>query len=212
MFIEQRYLLSASRDRFIHIFDATNDYVHLQTVSEHSSSICSIKTVPMEDGMMMVSCGNDKVSANWPVPPSLPPPFLLPPSLLSQSLLSQSILSLNPSPLRSLIPSIHLSLPLPPFPILSLCHIIWCKLAKHRSSYRIVSPQSLLFRYASPETENAFQLKQNVLSKTTPHDMIIDTRRRCVATACQDRMVRYTAPSLFPVPYLCHGSLSNDHH
>ena len=53
--------MSASRDRLIHIFDAVNEYKHLQTVSDHSSSICSVKLIPVAEGTLMISCSNDKV-------------------------------------------------------------------------------------------------------------------------------------------------------
>lgn len=56
-----KYLVSASRDRLIHIFDAANGYTHLQALSDHSSSVCSVKLIPIVDGMLMISCSNDKV-------------------------------------------------------------------------------------------------------------------------------------------------------
>ena len=36
-------LASSSRDRLIHIFDTTNDYVLLQTIDDHSSSITAVR-------------------------------------------------------------------------------------------------------------------------------------------------------------------------
>jgi len=56
-----KYLVSASRDRFIHIFDAANNYCHLQTLADHSSSVVSVKLIPLMEGLLMISCSNDKV-------------------------------------------------------------------------------------------------------------------------------------------------------
>lgn len=58
-----KYLVSASRDRLIHIYDAARGYSHLQTLSDHSSSICSVKLIPSADSMLMISASNDKVGA-----------------------------------------------------------------------------------------------------------------------------------------------------
>lgn len=58
-----KYLVSASRDRFIHIFDAANNYCHLQTLADHSSSVVSVKLIPLMEGLLMISCSNDKVSS-----------------------------------------------------------------------------------------------------------------------------------------------------
>lgn len=61
MVVGSMYLVSASRDRLIHVFDAANGYSHLQTLSDHSSSVCSVKLIPAVDGTLMISCSNDKV-------------------------------------------------------------------------------------------------------------------------------------------------------
>lgn len=39
----QMLLASSSRDRLIHIFDTTKDYVLLQTIDDHSSSITAVR-------------------------------------------------------------------------------------------------------------------------------------------------------------------------
>ncbi|XP_040574255.1 uncharacterized protein Wdr62 isoform X3 [Lepeophtheirus salmonis] len=55
-----KYLLaSASRDRLIHIFNATRDYNFLTTLDDHSSSITAVKFLP-SPYIQMVSCGADK--------------------------------------------------------------------------------------------------------------------------------------------------------
>ncbi|XP_067941965.1 mitogen-activated protein kinase-binding protein 1-like [Watersipora subatra] len=125
-----RYLVSASRDRLIHIFDAGNNYSHLQTLSDHSSSICSVKIIPTADDMLLISCSNDK---------------------------------------------------------------------------------SLLFRTANTDQgELTIQLRQNLISKATPNDMVIDPSNRCAATACQDRMIRLYNTQTAKQKKNYKGSLSDD--
>ena len=53
--------MSASRDRLIHVFDVTQEYSHLTTLSDHSSSILSVKLVNMLDSLLMISISSDKV-------------------------------------------------------------------------------------------------------------------------------------------------------
>ena len=59
--IGEKYLVSASRDRLIHVFDVTQGYSHLTTLSDHSSSILSVKLVNMLDSLLMISISSDKV-------------------------------------------------------------------------------------------------------------------------------------------------------
>ncbi|XP_037957302.1 mitogen-activated protein kinase-binding protein 1 isoform X2 [Teleopsis dalmanni] len=58
--IERKLLASASRDRLIHVFDVSQDYLLLQTLDDHSSSITSIKFVGAGLSFQMISCGADK--------------------------------------------------------------------------------------------------------------------------------------------------------
>ncbi|XP_017108690.3 uncharacterized protein Wdr62 isoform X2 [Drosophila bipectinata] len=58
--IERKLLASASRDRLIHVFDVAQDYLLLQTLDDHSSSITSIKFVGAGLNFQMISCGADK--------------------------------------------------------------------------------------------------------------------------------------------------------
>ncbi|XP_068151902.1 uncharacterized protein Wdr62 isoform X2 [Drosophila tropicalis] len=58
--IERNLLASASRDRLIHVFDVAQDYLLLQTLDDHSSSITSIKFVGAGLNFQMISCGADK--------------------------------------------------------------------------------------------------------------------------------------------------------
>ncbi|XP_054743438.1 uncharacterized protein LOC129248047 isoform X4 [Anastrepha obliqua] len=58
--IERKLLASASRDRLIHVFDVSQDYLLLQTLDDHSSSITSIKFVGSGLNFQMISCGADK--------------------------------------------------------------------------------------------------------------------------------------------------------
>ncbi|CAF0759917.1 unnamed protein product [Brachionus calyciflorus] len=56
-------LASSSRDRLIHIFDASNSaYSPLQTIDDHSSSIAALRFCfnPLEKQLYLISCGNDK--------------------------------------------------------------------------------------------------------------------------------------------------------
>ncbi|XP_019845144.2 mitogen-activated protein kinase-binding protein 1 isoform X8 [Bactrocera dorsalis] len=58
--IERKLLASASRDRLIHVFDVSQDYLLLQTLDDHSSSITSIRFVGSGLNFQMISCGADK--------------------------------------------------------------------------------------------------------------------------------------------------------
>ncbi|XP_032571168.1 uncharacterized protein LOC6617422 isoform X8 [Drosophila sechellia] len=58
--IERKLLASASRDRLIHVFDVAQNYLLLQTLDDHSSSITSIKFVGAGLNFQMISCGADK--------------------------------------------------------------------------------------------------------------------------------------------------------
>ncbi|XP_036329884.1 mitogen-activated protein kinase-binding protein 1-like, partial [Rhagoletis pomonella] len=58
--IERKLLASASRDRLIHVFDVSQDYLLLQTLDDHSSSITSIKFVGSGLNFQMISCSADK--------------------------------------------------------------------------------------------------------------------------------------------------------
>ncbi|XP_030384675.1 mitogen-activated protein kinase-binding protein 1 isoform X5 [Scaptodrosophila lebanonensis] len=58
--IERKLLASASRDRLIHVFDVSQNYLLLQTLDDHSSSITSIKFVGSGLNFQMISCGADK--------------------------------------------------------------------------------------------------------------------------------------------------------
>lgn len=56
-------LVSASRDRFIHIYDVHRQYSCIQNIDDHSSSIMSVKFVydkSLQMRLQMVSCGADK--------------------------------------------------------------------------------------------------------------------------------------------------------
>lgn len=56
------FLGSASRDRFIHIFDVNRRYSFVQTLDDHNSAITSIKFVPNAEDkhLQLISCGADK--------------------------------------------------------------------------------------------------------------------------------------------------------
>ncbi|XP_075470430.1 mitogen-activated protein kinase-binding protein 1 isoform X2 [Ascaphus truei] len=53
-------LASASRDRLIHVLDASKDYSLLQTFDDHSSSITAVKFAANDGKVHMISCGADK--------------------------------------------------------------------------------------------------------------------------------------------------------
>ncbi|XP_046912235.2 WD repeat domain 62 isoform X2 [Dermatophagoides farinae] len=56
-------LVSASRDRFIHIYDVHRQYSCIQNIDDHSSSITSVKFVcskPNPMNLKLISCGADK--------------------------------------------------------------------------------------------------------------------------------------------------------
>ncbi|XP_071971790.1 mitogen-activated protein kinase-binding protein 1 isoform X6 [Engystomops pustulosus] len=53
-------LASASRDRLIHVLDASKDYSLQQTLDDHSSSITAVKFAANDGKMRMISCGADK--------------------------------------------------------------------------------------------------------------------------------------------------------
>ncbi|XP_053700967.1 mitogen-activated protein kinase-binding protein 1 isoform X1 [Synchiropus splendidus] len=55
-----RLLATASRDRLIHVLDASADYSLLQTLDEHSSSITAVRFAAHEGHTRMISCGADK--------------------------------------------------------------------------------------------------------------------------------------------------------
>nr|XP_022905625.1 uncharacterized protein LOC111417532 isoform X2 [Onthophagus taurus] len=58
---DHKLLVSASRDRLIHVFDVSNNYAFLQTLDDHSSSITAVRLLNSPDGsLQMVSCGADK--------------------------------------------------------------------------------------------------------------------------------------------------------
>lgn len=56
-------LVSASRDRFIHIYDVHRQYSCIQNIDDHSSSITSVKFVCNKNNpnnLQLISCGADK--------------------------------------------------------------------------------------------------------------------------------------------------------
>ncbi|XP_053330656.1 mitogen-activated protein kinase-binding protein 1 isoform X2 [Spea bombifrons] len=53
-------LASASRDRLIHVFDASKEYSLRQTLDDHSSSITAVKFAANDGKVRMISCGADK--------------------------------------------------------------------------------------------------------------------------------------------------------
>ncbi|XP_053553799.1 mitogen-activated protein kinase-binding protein 1 isoform X2 [Bombina bombina] len=53
-------LASASRDRLIHVLDASKDYSLQQTFDDHSSSITAVKFAANDGKTRMISCGADK--------------------------------------------------------------------------------------------------------------------------------------------------------
>ncbi|XP_063803972.1 mitogen-activated protein kinase-binding protein 1 isoform X2 [Pseudophryne corroboree] len=53
-------LASASRDRLIHVLDASKNYSLQQTLDDHSSSITAVKFAANAGKMRMISCGADK--------------------------------------------------------------------------------------------------------------------------------------------------------
>ncbi|XP_024146352.1 mitogen-activated protein kinase-binding protein 1 isoform X1 [Oryzias melastigma] len=53
-------LASASRDRLIHILDASSGYSLVQTLDQHSSSITAVRFAVNENKVSMISCGADK--------------------------------------------------------------------------------------------------------------------------------------------------------
>ncbi|XP_018415556.1 PREDICTED: mitogen-activated protein kinase-binding protein 1 [Nanorana parkeri] len=53
-------LASASRDRLIHVLDASKDYSLQQTLDDHSSSITAVKFAASDGKVRMISCGADK--------------------------------------------------------------------------------------------------------------------------------------------------------
>ncbi|XP_065213511.1 WD repeat-containing protein 62 isoform X3 [Planococcus citri] len=56
----KRLLLSASRDRLIHVFDASDYYKFVETLDDHSSSITAIRFIDMNGQLQLVSCSADK--------------------------------------------------------------------------------------------------------------------------------------------------------
>ncbi|XP_052275032.1 mitogen-activated protein kinase-binding protein 1-like isoform X2 [Dreissena polymorpha] len=55
-----KVLASSSRDRLIHVFDVEQQYGLLQTLSDHSSTISSVKFTETDGHLKMISCGADK--------------------------------------------------------------------------------------------------------------------------------------------------------
>uniref|UniRef100_A0A3B3CLS5 Mitogen-activated protein kinase binding protein 1 n=1 Tax=Oryzias melastigma TaxID=30732 RepID=A0A3B3CLS5_ORYME len=53
-------LATASRDRRIHILDASRDYSLVQTLQDHSSSINAVRFAANEGKLWLISCGADK--------------------------------------------------------------------------------------------------------------------------------------------------------
>ncbi|XP_041827607.1 LOW QUALITY PROTEIN: mitogen-activated protein kinase-binding protein 1 [Melanotaenia boesemani] len=53
-------LATASRDRLIHVLNASKDYSLVQTLDEHSSSITAVRFAANEGKVRMISCGADK--------------------------------------------------------------------------------------------------------------------------------------------------------
>ncbi|XP_019738145.1 mitogen-activated protein kinase-binding protein 1 [Hippocampus comes] len=53
-------LATASRDRLIHVLDATSDYSLVQTLDEHSSSITAVRFAATDGKVRLISCGADK--------------------------------------------------------------------------------------------------------------------------------------------------------
>ncbi|KAL5258953.1 hypothetical protein ACHWQZ_G009430 [Mnemiopsis leidyi] len=56
------YLVSASRDRLMHVFDIRRDYELVQTISDHSAIVTSVKFVekPNDSQLTLLSCSADK--------------------------------------------------------------------------------------------------------------------------------------------------------
>ncbi|KAI1722877.1 mitogen-activated protein kinase-binding protein 1 [Ditylenchus destructor] len=54
-------LASGSRDRLIHLFDANRNYEHLSVIDDHSSSISSVKFLPLDDRLQLITYGTDKL-------------------------------------------------------------------------------------------------------------------------------------------------------
>ncbi len=55
-----KLLASASRDRFVHVFDPSQEYGLVQTLDDHSAAITAIRFLQVEGSLVMVSCGADK--------------------------------------------------------------------------------------------------------------------------------------------------------
>ncbi|KAJ8308631.1 hypothetical protein KUTeg_013505 [Tegillarca granosa] len=55
-----KLLATASRDRFIHVFDVEQNYGLLQTLDDHSSSITAVRFTETDQQLKMLSCGADK--------------------------------------------------------------------------------------------------------------------------------------------------------
>lgn len=53
-------LVSGSRDRLIHVFDAQNNYSLIQTLDEHSAAVTAVKFVISDLQLGLVSCSADK--------------------------------------------------------------------------------------------------------------------------------------------------------
>ncbi|KAF5908504.1 mitogen-activated protein kinase-binding protein 1-like isoform X1, partial [Clarias magur] len=55
-----KLLVTAGRDRLIHVLDVEEDYSLLQTLDEHSSSITAVRFAANDGKVRMISCGADK--------------------------------------------------------------------------------------------------------------------------------------------------------
>uniref|UniRef100_A0A7E4V5I5 WD_REPEATS_REGION domain-containing protein n=1 Tax=Panagrellus redivivus TaxID=6233 RepID=A0A7E4V5I5_PANRE len=55
------FLASGGRDRLIHVFDAENEYTHLSTLDDHSSSVVSVRFIPEQGGYKMFTCATDRL-------------------------------------------------------------------------------------------------------------------------------------------------------
>lgn len=56
------FLASSSRDRFVHIFDASKDYQLVATLDDHSAAITAVRftTSSNNSNLQIISCSADK--------------------------------------------------------------------------------------------------------------------------------------------------------
>jgi WD40 repeat protein len=56
------FLASSSRDRFVHIFDASKDYQLVATLDDHSAAITAVRftTSSITSNLQLISCSADK--------------------------------------------------------------------------------------------------------------------------------------------------------